>query len=376
MTRLILILLFISSSLVYSQKVTEISRNWTSFSQSLDIATDKEIKFKLTASVKVVTKDSTAWAGLWVRVDNKDDESGFFDNMGDRPIKSSEWKEYSINGIINPNSKELFFGGLSLYDGDFYFDDFNLFFEDDKGVFQKVDISNASFENKMQSNSIKGWQNGISKKEVRIKEYNSTSSEDASEGKYSLLIQGKGTLPDKGSIIEPLEGFTPQIGTLVAMLNDLSDRVESIVGNMNTYQIDHLHDENANRIGALVMHLAAAEAFYQVYTFENRSFNEEEEKKWAIGLNLGKKAQEEYQGQPISYYLDIYKEVRKKTIEELKKRDDAWLNESNPGAGMNNHFGWFHVMEHQSSHLGQILFLRKRIPPKPEELNINLEMKN
>ena len=99
-------------------------------------------------------------------------------------------------------------------------------------------------------------------------------------------------------------------------------------------------------------------------------------KKWAIGLNLGKKAQEEYQGQPISYYLDIYKEVRKKTIEELKKRDDAWLNESNPGAGMNNHFGWFHVMEHQSSHLGQILFLRKRIPPKPEELNINLEMKN
>ena len=40
-------------------------------------------------------------------------------------------------------------------------------------------------------------------------------------------------------------------------------------------EIDYLFDEKANRIGALVMHLAAAEKYYQVLTFENRSFNEE-----------------------------------------------------------------------------------------------------
>lgn len=37
-----------------------------------------------------------------------------------------------------------------------------------------------------------------------------------------------------------------------------------------------------------------------------------------------------------------------------------------------NHYYWFHVMEHQSSHLGQILFLKKRIPPEP---NIHLKDK-
>lgn len=37
-----------------------------------------------------------------------------------------------------------------------------------------------------------------------------------------------------------------------------------------------------------------------------------------------------------------------------------------PSYGMSNHYAWFHVMEHQSSHLGQVLFLRKRIPPEAE----------
>ena len=34
---------------------------------------------------------------------------------------------------------------------------------------------------------------------------------------------------------------------------------------------------------------------------------------------------------------------------------------------MTNQYCWFHVMEHQSSHLGQILFLKKRIPPEQKE---------
>ena len=29
---------------------------------------------------------------------------------------------------------------------------------------------------------------------------------------------------------------------------------------------------------------------------------------------------------------------------------------------MNNHWAWFHVMEHQSSHLGQILLIKKKDP--------------
>ena len=31
------------------------------------------------------------------------------------------------------------------------------------------------------------------------------------------------------------------------------------------------------------------------------------------------------QGKPISYYLKIYNNVRQKTIEELRKKDDKWF---------------------------------------------------
>ncbi|WP_240315494.1 DUF664 domain-containing protein [Aquimarina longa] len=185
------------------------------------------------------------------------------------------------------------------------------------------------------------------------------------------MLEGKGV--KKSRVINTEEGFTPQIGTLVAMLNNLSNRVERTVKNLDIRETDHLLDEKANRIGALIMHLAAAEAYYQVYTFENRKFTKEEKEKWQLGLSLGKEAREKLKGKPIEYYLNIYKEVRKKTVEELAKRNDEWLEQMRPGSTMNNHFAWFHVMEHQSSHLGQILLLKKRIPKEENSIKLPKE---
>jgi uncharacterized damage-inducible protein DinB len=123
-----------------------------------------------------------------------------------------------------------------------------------------------------------------------------------------------------------------------------------------------LLDENANSIGTLIMHLAATEKFYQVYTFENREFNKEEEAEWSVAMSMGKSAQEKYKGDDVQLYLEAYKNVRKKTLEYLKEKDDEWLAKVPEGYQMNNHWSWFHVMEHQSSHLGQILLIKKRIP--------------
>ena len=162
--------------------------------------------------------------------------------------------------------------------------------------------------------------------------------------------------------IEAPRGFSPEIGNLVAMLNDLKSRVTSSVSEMNQYETDYLIDENANRIGAMILHLAATEAYYQVHTFEDRGFNKEERKKFGVALDLGENGRKELQGKPIKYYLNIYDEVRKKTIKELKKRDDDWLNAMDKNKTMNHHWAWYHVMEHQANHMGQIRFLAKRIP--------------
>jgi Protein of unknown function (DUF664) len=287
--------------------------------------------------------------------------------MRDRPIKSNVWQLYSVEGTIDANSKSLNYGGICTYNGQFYFDNFKLYIENDKGVLELVPMYNSSFEEKVTNGAIPKWSLGISKDRIdKIKEFEITSSDDKVEGKYALLVEGKGIKSkDKGKIGK-VEGASPQIGAMISMLDDLKDRVESQVKNMSQYELDYLHDEKANRIGSLIMHLAAAEAYYQVFTFENRGFNEEEKKKWQVALDLDKGGRDEFKGHEVQYYLNIYNEVRAKTIAELKKRDDIWFEEVQQRYGWSNHYCWFHVMEHQSSHLGQILFLKKRIPPEPQ----------
>jgi uncharacterized damage-inducible protein DinB len=162
--------------------------------------------------------------------------------------------------------------------------------------------------------------------------------------------------------IESIQGYTPQIGIMVSMLDDMKVRVERTVMDLNTEQLDYLMDDQANRIGALIMHLAATEAFYQVYTFEGREFNEKEEKEWGTALSLGDAAREKYRGYDVNYYLDAYTKVRIRTLELFKEKDDAWFAALTSNGNMNNHWAWYHVMEHQSSHLGQILLLKKRVP--------------
>lgn len=328
------------------------------------------------ASVKVETAEPKAWAGVWARVDNKNEEDGFFDNMSDRPVKSKEWKSYTVEGTIDENSKSLSFGGLCLYNGKFYFDKFELLIENTKGVFEPLTILNSGFETVVKNGEIPKWSLGTRKNsEVKVKEYKITSDKSNVHGNYGLLIEGSGIVVKETGRIGNVEGASPQIGAMISMLEDLKDRVERTVKNMSQYEIDYLHDDKANRIGSLIMHLAAAEKYYQVFTFEGREFNEEEKKKWDTALNLDQGGRDEFKGHNIQYYLDIYNEVRAKTISELKKRDDAWFAEVQKKYDISNQYCWFHVMEHQSSHLGQILFLKKRIPPE-KKIILEQEIKN
>jgi hypothetical protein len=159
--------------------------------------------------------------------------------------------------------------------------------------------------------------------------------------------------------IKPPKGYTNDIGNMISMLDNLKQRVERNVRGLDQEGTDFLLDGEANRPGAIIYHLAATEAYYQVYTFEGRGFNAEEKEKWERALNLGDMARIEFKGKPIQYYLDIYDDVRKKTKELLKTKDDEWFK-SKKGS-MSMHWAWFHVMEHQANHMGQLALITKRI---------------
>lgn len=162
--------------------------------------------------------------------------------------------------------------------------------------------------------------------------------------------------------IKAERGFDDQIGATFSMMEDLKRRVTNSVQNLNQAETDFLLDSMANSPGAMILHLAAVEAYYQVYTFENRGFNAAEKAKWELALNLGADAREELRGKPMQYYLDIWDEVRAESKRLLKSKEDDWLKEKVNGTSMNNYWAWYHVMEHQANHMGQIRLILKRIP--------------
>ena len=86
-----------------------------------------------------------------------------------------------------------------------------------------------------------------------------------------------------------------------------------------------------------------------------------------FSLDLGAKAAQHLRDQSLEHYLHELERVRNKTLEEFSKRDDAWLLEPLPcpweeGAQWTQLFQWFHVMEDELNHRGQIRLIRKLLP--------------
>ena len=175
--------------------------------------------------------------------------------------------------------------------------------------------------------------------------------------------------PPKDSllVIGPLEGYSPQIGTLVSMMNYNRDTILRSAKGMTVEQLDFLFDPRANTIGALLMHLAATDKYYQINTFDGRQdFDEAEKKEWGAASELGDLGRKEIKGHDAQYYIDKLTTVRTKTLELLKTKDDNWLLELDPiwskRQPVNAYWKWFHVCEHESNHRGQITWLKSRLP--------------
>ena len=170
------------------------------------------------------------------------------------------------------------------------------------------------------------------------------------------------------NIIGPRAPYSPQMGTLVSMLTWMRRVILYPVEGLTVAQLDYLHDDKANTIGALLLHLAATERYYQLHTFEGKKWGDWDDsikKRWDTAMNLGEAARKEIKGNQLSYYLNALKEVRDQTLAELRKRDDAWLMKVIPESGkepMNNFCAWFHVCEHESNHNGQVKWLKERLP--------------
>lgn len=169
--------------------------------------------------------------------------------------------------------------------------------------------------------------------------------------------------PEKELIITDIPGYTPAISRLICMMNYARKITLESVEGLTVNELDYLHDEKSNSIGALLLHIASTDFYFQKLSFEGRELTEEEEKHWAAASYLGDAGREKIQGNDLKYYTDILYEERHIIYELLREKDDEWLHKETElwGKTGNNYFMWFHVLEDEINHRGQINWLRKRI---------------
>ena len=169
------------------------------------------------------------------------------------------------------------------------------------------------------------------------------------------------------NIVGPKEGFSPQIGTLVSMMNWMRSVILMPVRGMSISDLDFLLDDQANSIGAMLWHLAATERFYQIHSFEGRkwgNWDQADKDAWYVASSLGEQARKTIKGNPLDFYLEKLESVREYTLSEFAKRDDDWLMAVDKEwfwGPTNNYCKWFHVCEHESNHNGQFKLIKSRI---------------
>ncbi len=166
-------------------------------------------------------------------------------------------------------------------------------------------------------------------------------------------------------LVGPLPGFAPTIGHLVSMMSYVRLTTLRAVEGLGVGELDHLLDGDANSIGMLLEHAACVEELYQERTLGMR-FEGEAQLRRELGANLGQPAREAIRGRGLEVYLQRLAAVRTATLAELAKHDDTWLFEEGRWGDdvSNNYFKWFHVLEDELNHRGQIRFIRRRLPPE------------
>jgi len=78
-------------------------------------------RIRLTGAVRTEVPTGVP-VGLWLRVDRTGHLMGFFDNMMDRPIASSAWADYAIEGDVAADAEQIAFGLLLAGSGKAWLD--------------------------------------------------------------------------------------------------------------------------------------------------------------------------------------------------------------------------------------------------------------
>lgn len=171
---------------------------------------------------------------------------------------------------------------------------------------------------------------------------------------------------DQLFVIGPRDGFTPNVGTIVAQLQVARHFLLRATRDLGPEDLDARPGSAPNTIGAILRHLNAAERMFQVMTFEDRGFDEAEKARWWPDFTF--EAADEARGAGIETYHAALAETRARTLAGMRERDDAWLTAPKTFSGRpsNVHYYWTHFLMDEARHTGQVILARKHLLPNAD----------
>jgi len=100
-----------------SREAADRAAGFGNLMQSFDATPYRGRRIRLLAAVRTEVAGAGNRAQLWVRVDRKGGQVGFFDNMGDRPIADATWRDYEIVGDVAEDAEGIALGLLLIGNG-------------------------------------------------------------------------------------------------------------------------------------------------------------------------------------------------------------------------------------------------------------------
>ncbi len=155
---------------------------WGSWAHKIPAKGYEGKRFRMEAQVRSEGTGETSAARLWARVDNPN-KDGFFENMNDRPVQDSDWSYHNIEGFIDAAASQLVIGALVTSGGRFYYDNFKVEIEMEKGKW--IIVFEEDFEK-----DLKEWTAGIGSGTDGISQYKASTLQDGKNKSKVLLIEG------------------------------------------------------------------------------------------------------------------------------------------------------------------------------------------
>jgi hypothetical protein len=90
--------------------------------QTFDATSYRGRRVRFQAAVRAEVAGAGNQGQLWMRVDRKGSNVGFFDNMQDRPIVAASWRDYQIIGDVVEDAESISLGLMLIGGGRVWLD--------------------------------------------------------------------------------------------------------------------------------------------------------------------------------------------------------------------------------------------------------------